>query len=673
LLFALGIGLSACNSASNSKTNNPPLVNAGADQQVNEQTLVLLSGSAEDPDGHIVSYQWQQVTGPSVVLEQTEQAVSQFTAPAIDSTQTLTFHLSATDNHDTTRNDETRIVIHPVDKQISATTHATNEEITIHIQPLNIAPVVSAGEDQTINAQRLVTLSGSATDPDGDIITYEWQQKAGLPIVLAQADQAIASFQAPATTTQLRLLFRFTVTDDGGTSQGDNILVKINPPNDIASVSAGDDQIVIEQTLVTLAGSINPPSDAILEYAWQQTAGNPVSLSHPTERVTAFTAPATSTPITLAFRLSVTDQTGTTQSDEIIIQVNPMNTMPSVSAGDNQSVDEASKVRLEGLATDDDGTIDNLNWKQISGIPVSLINTDQLQAYFIAPIISTPEHLVFELSATDNLGAINRSEVTIQVTPVIGTGFRYSTYGPAYNPGANYWANIGEQMASKIANAKPQGIWIVGNLVGSGPKLSFPGTSDDPNIQFSNTDENEQTLSLFDQLGLQVWLQVEPGQASVVKLIQLMLDQYSQHPSVIGIGVDVEWYRVDLNPEGKAITDQEAKTWLTTLQAYDKKYRLFLKHWLMEKMPPTVRNSLLFIDDSQQFGSLSQMVNEFKNWGDHFAPAPVAFQFGYQSDANWWSTLNEPPIEIGQQILASVSNTKGLYWVDFTAFQVFPP
>ena len=89
-------------------------------------------------------------------------------------------------------------------------------------------------------------------------------------------------------------------------------------------------------------------------------------------------------------------------------------------------------------------------------------------------------------------------------------------------------------------------------------------------------------------------------------------------------------------------------------------------------MPPTYREGILFIDDSQEFDSLDQMVNEFAAWGQSFAPAPVGFQYGYPTNQRWWKTLPDPPGEIGRQILAKTPNTEGLFWVDFTMLDVFP-
>ena len=256
--------------------------------------------------------------------------------------------------------------------------------------------------------------------------------------------------------------------------------------------------------------------------------------------------------------------------------------------------------------------------------------------------------------------------------PALYAGFRYSTYGPPYNPGPQYWASVGQRMAGKFPSASLQAIWIVGSLAGQGTRLSFPGSSTDPYIQFAASDENEETFALFDRAGLSVWLQVEPGEAAMEELIRLVLDQYSHHPCVAGVGLDVEWYHATGEPMGQAVTDAEAAAWVAAARAYNPQYRLFLKHWLVEMMPPSTRDGLFFIDDSQQFESLDQMVAEFVQWGQAFAPARVGFQYGYPDDRKWWGHLADPAGEIGQR-LVDIPNLQGLYWVDFTVLDVFPP
>lgn len=255
----------------------------------------------------------------------------------------------------------------------------------------------------------------------------------------------------------------------------------------------------------------------------------------------------------------------------------------------------------------------------------------------------------------------------------LGAGFRFSTYGPDYDPGPSYWADVGQQMAARFEGAVPEAVWIVGRLHGEGTLLSFPVDSGDPLIKSSEEDGNTALFELFDRIGGRVWLQVEPGNAPVETLIHLMLKRYGHHPSVIGVGVDVEWYRSTKIPEGQSVSDAEARAWLAAARSHDPDYRLFLKHWEIGKMPPTERDGLLFIDDSQQLPSLEAMVEEFAAWGRAFAPAPVGFQYGYESDRHWWRQLDDPPAEIGRRFLEAAPNTQGLYWVDFTVLELFPP
>jgi hypothetical protein len=223
--------------------------------------------------------------------------------------------------------------------------------------------------------------------------------------------------------------------------------------------------------------------------------------------------------------------------------------------------------------------------------------------------------------------------------PTLGAGFRYSSYGPAYNPGPEYWACVGEQMAAKFQNARPATIWIVGILDGEGTYLSFGCETDNPNIHCGYADINEQTLTLFDERGFDVWLQGEPGNADVDQLI----------------------------------TDEEAKRWVTAVRKHNPNYQLFLKHWEKDWMPPTERDGIFFVDDSQQFESFDQMIGEFTDWGEAFEPAPVGFQYGYPADRIWWQNLPDPPKDIGQTLLNNVPNTEGLFWVDFTILDMFPP
>ena len=255
----------------------------------------------------------------------------------------------------------------------------------------------------------------------------------------------------------------------------------------------------------------------------------------------------------------------------------------------------------------------------------------------------------------------------------LNAGFRWSVYGPKFTPPAEYWGMVGLDMSRRFEGSAPSAIWIVSRKNGTGTQLNFPVTAKDPLITGQEHYDNEAVLQLFDRLGFRVWLQIEPFFADVDEQLHLLLSRYKHHPSVIGVGIDVEWYRSNTPDEGQAVTDAEATRWLNIARSYNPSYRLFLKHWEIEKMPPTVRHGLLFVDDSQILPSMQAMIDEFAQWGRAFAPAPVAFQYGYPSDRPWWISLKDPPNDIGEAILKRVPNAEGLYWVDFTVSEIWPP
>jgi hypothetical protein len=279
---------------------------------------------------------------------------------------------------------------------------------------------------------------------------------------------------------------------------------------------------------------------------------------------------------------------------------------------------------------------------------------------------------------------------TVNTTPAarpeagLRAGLRSSPYGVKnVFPAPAYWLDSARSMASRFAGAVPSLVWIVGVMESSEgaeheftgrSKLSFPSPGGEfPNIVFSDRDANEAYLEQFDRNGYQVWLQVEPANADMETLIKLVMDRYARHPCVIGFGVDVEWHRWSRqNPEGSEVSDVQARAWSELVRAYKPGYQLFLKHWLESKMPPSYRQGLAFISDSQEFTSLAEMLADFVAWGKAFPASPVGFQFGYTPDGAWWRRLADAPSAIGKAILARIPNTSDLYWVDFTMQEIWP-
>lgn len=266
-------------------------------------------------------------------------------------------------------------------------------------------------------------------------------------------------------------------------------------------------------------------------------------------------------------------------------------------------------------------------------------------------------------------------EDTEPVPNITFAGVRSSSYGIKPFPSPAQWGTYIKAMSGYFRHASPCAIWIVGIVSDqTGCFLNFPSEGEQlPDIVFGETDENEAYLNLFDESGITVFLQVEPANGDVPTLIDLVLKRYGHHKCVIGFGVDVEWYREHENPGwGVKVDDRTAETWERIVKTHHSDYRLFLKHWDRLWMPPNYRGDIVFVDDSQNLGSLDSMVEEFSSyWAAFFSPNTVLFQVGYESDRIWWQNLDNPPRSIGEAIGRRVAQDCGIFWVDFTLREVF--
>ncbi len=252
------------------------------------------------------------------------------------------------------------------------------------------------------------------------------------------------------------------------------------------------------------------------------------------------------------------------------------------------------------------------------------------------------------------------------------SGIRISTYGIKPFPSIDFWLKATDFISKKFSDFSPSVILIVGNVRrGKDCFLNFPLQRRYKNIIGSEDDFFSEFLENFDKLGYKVWLQIEPGEADVKMLIKLVLERYSHHKSIIGVGVDVEWYRSNSFQYGKRVTNEEAEEWEKIVKSYNRNYLLFLKHWRPDRMPPDYRGDIFFISDSQIFKNIDGIMLDFIKWAKAFSNNPVGFQIGYPKDKIWWGKLKDPVKEIGDLILRNIPNTQAIYWVDFSIKDIF--
>ena len=328
----------------------------------------LVSGGSGDK-----TYTWTQASGtPTVDLVNADQATATFTAPEVASKTMLTFGVTVLD---------------------ASGSPGVSRTASVRVYPA--APLkADAGANQAVEAEAGVTLGGVATGGSGTK-SYAWTQTGGSPtVVLSDANQAIASFTAPAVASETVLKFTLTVTA-GSKTATDTMNVTVSPL--ALSAEAGPDRTVMQETSVALSGSATG-GFGTKSYAWAQTGGSPtVTLGDANQASASFMAPAVTSETVLGFTLTVTAGSETA-TDTVNVTVSPP--ALSVEAGPDRTVASGVSVTLSGSAAGGSGA-KSYAWTQTEGSPtVTLGNAGQADTSFTAPPVTVTAELEFTLTAT---------------------------------------------------------------------------------------------------------------------------------------------------------------------------------------------------------------------------------------------------------------------------------
>ena len=269
-------------------------------------------------------------------------------------------------------------------------------------------------------------------------------------------------------------------------------------------------------------------------------------------------------------------------------------------------------------------------------------------------------------------------------SPIKWAGVRCSDYGAEDSVGVpqsngTKWGQFAKTVNSKFDNTTPVAIWIVSGFEdekSSHPKahLNFNAGSSLPSyVKNGSGDPNSSFLNYADSNGISVWLQVESGDADILKLAKLVMDKYASHKCVKGFGVDMEYYfshrssKSNKDYYGKQMSDQTAKDLVKLVRGYGSDKTVFLKHWEPEIMPPSYRDGMIFVIDTQGKSSLSSYRQEVQDFAKAFKGNPVMFQIGYDDDKSIWGKYSVK--QFAEELtkgLSSSSYNIGIVWVDFT-------
>jgi len=376
----------------NAAANISPIANAGSNQTITlPLNSVTLSGSGSDADGTVVSYLWTKISGPSTYNISSSSSAATTVSGLVQGV--YQFELKATDNKGAVGKDTVQITVNAA---------------------ANIPPSANAGADQAITLPTSsVSLSGSGTDSDGTITSFQWTKISGpSAYTIANSSSAVTTISG---LVQGVYQFELKATDNIGAIGKDTVQITVNAaPNMPPTADAGSNQsITLPTSSVSLSGSGTGSDGTISSYVWTKISGpasyNIVSSSSAVTSVTGLVDGV------YQFELKVTDNNGAQGKDTVKVTVKPaMNIPPVAQAGSNQTITlPINTIALNGSGKDSDGTISSYLWTKIAGPAAGTITDTSSALTTVKGLIEG--NYIFKLTVTDNQGAKGTDSIYVTV------------------------------------------------------------------------------------------------------------------------------------------------------------------------------------------------------------------------------------------------------------------
>lgn len=278
----------------------------------------------------------------------------------------------------------------------------------------NYKPVANAGADFEIDEKTEGFLDGSASsDPDGDDLTYLWEDLDGLG--LTDLTAVNPSFTAPDVAEDTDFSVVLTVNDGERNSDPVTIVVTVKNVPLPPVANAGADFEVIEGEDGQLDGSASSDPDGLdLTYSWEIVPAG-ITLSDPSSVNPTFTAPIVTEDTEFTATLTVTNTVPLSSTATVKITVKDFNRAPVAVPGDDQQVDEGVTVTLDGSASydPDDGDVITYLWTVPDGITINEDPTEPVIT-FTSPVI-VEDFFDFEFTLVVNDGKLDSDPAVVLV------------------------------------------------------------------------------------------------------------------------------------------------------------------------------------------------------------------------------------------------------------------
>jgi protocatechuate 3,4-dioxygenase beta subunit len=397
-------------------TNNPPTVTGTTANPttMDSQQSTNLSVTAADPDNDSLTYAWTQVPAtPAGSFSSTTATNPSWTAPAVTTQTSFQLRVAVSDGKGGSANGSVTVTVRP---------------------PPNQAPTLSQGptaSPTSVMGSAAIQLSVTATDANGDPLTYAWTQLPADPAgSFSSTTTRNPTWTSPIVASTQTFTLKVTISDGQGGSAEGQVDVTVAPPMPqnnpptLTGPTANPSTLNAQQT-TSLAVTASDPDNDPLTYAWTQEPATPAgTFSSTTAAAPTWTAPRTPSQTTFQLRVTVSDGKGGSANSAVPVTVNAfVNTPPTLTAGPTPSaatVNEQQPITLSVSATDADGDPLTYAWTQVSpASPVGTFSsTSSANPTWTAPNVTANGTYRLRVTVSDGQGGTVQGIVDISVLKV---------------------------------------------------------------------------------------------------------------------------------------------------------------------------------------------------------------------------------------------------------------
>ncbi|WKX76451.1 PKD domain-containing protein [Zobellia laminariae] len=276
------------------------------------------------------------------------------------------------------------------------------------VRPQDDRPIADAGEDRTILIGETLILKGQANDPDGgDIVTYQWSKESGPNATLSNENTLNLTVNGLIEGVYV---FKLGVIDDEGDTTYDDVTITVVQENGLLAVAEATPTAGSAPLEVTFIGSNSIGN--IESYFWDFKNGN---TSTDADAMNTFAESGTYEVV-----LTITDSSGNTQSDTIVITVSETTEgAPTVDAGGNQMITlPTNTIVLSGSGSDFDGGTVTFAWTKESGSDTATLSGEDTAELTVSNMEAGVYN--FLLTVTDDEEKTASDDVRVTVVPENG-------------------------------------------------------------------------------------------------------------------------------------------------------------------------------------------------------------------------------------------------------------